>query len=197
MFPLPLFLFTNCQTGKPGPIKELIEGEVQNLHVNIHSGSVDFVSFDVLDDKDGKTYEIGMDEVNGSGFLDFNAYAYLDSTNLIILETKIISQPSGYLVVSPIQSVNNKIFITYTGAGQVDKILKTKHIVGKITNKTILTVGDKETQIKSYITNGGILKYLAPNLRKCLKMGLGADVDSLQTGAQNGKFFVYDIRMRD
>ncbi|GLU54952.1 hypothetical protein [Dyadobacter frigoris] len=193
---LSILLFNSCQKQEPEPdpiIKETIEGDIQNLQLNIYSGSVDFLSFDLVDSKDKKVYSIGMNKA--ASFSDYNATAYIDSSNLILAETTIqtlVSQPD-YISVAPIQSTKNQIYIDYQ-VGSKDNIYKTTKIIGTITEKTILTVLDTQANTKEYRLFNGIQKYLVPNLHKAINKNLG--VNGSVQGSQAGKYFVYDIGER-
>ncbi|SEJ25995.1 hypothetical protein SAMN04487995_3817 [Dyadobacter koreensis] len=188
------FTFFNCQKNNPDiNLKVVLQVEVQNLQLNIYSGSIDFLSFDLVDSKDKKVYSIGMNKA--ASFSDYNATAYIDSSSLILSETKIRtpgSQPD-FISVGPIQSTKNQIYIDYE-ADSEDNTYKTTKVIAEITEKTVLTVLDTQDNIKHYRLSNGLQQYLVPNLLKAINKNLG--VNGSVQGSQAGKYFVYDIEER-
>ena len=188
-----------CQNKDPEPIvKETITGSVNYIYMQIVGGGVAIVQLNVLDDMDGRTYEINMAERGGMPF-PYNSFAYIESTSLILPATKEVPfggrTYSSQFAVHPILSTNNAVHISYLDNAP-DSRFSTKEITGRLTPETILIIGsDEEEAIAILRTDAGIQQFLKPILLDCLNNDFAKDVNPTLEGDQGNPFLSYRLEV--
>ncbi|WAC12400.1 hypothetical protein [Dyadobacter pollutisoli] len=193
-----LIVVGSCQNKEVDPIvKESIDGEIKKIQIDIFLRGIGGVYMDILDKTDGKLYEVNLVERGGTPY--FNSFAYIDSTDLILPETKEV--PFGLegfttaFAVNPIRSTNNEIHITYDD-NDSDPRFSTKGITGQITPNTILIISSlEEDAIAILRTNEGIQRFLKPILLDGLNNNFAKDINYAQDGDQVNRFLIYTLRI--
>lgn len=190
----------SCQNKEVIPIvKESIDGEITDMTIEMGSNGVGFVYLDILDDTDGKLYEVHMVERGGTPF--YNGFAYMDNTNLILPNTKQTPFGNGdfttAFAVNPIQSTSNAIHISYAQDNS-DSRFSTKSITGRITPSTVLIMQfpeENEKEVALLRTDEGIQRFLKPILLNSLNNDFAKDINLAQEGNQVNRFLIYKLNV--